>query len=103
MAQRISSPLFVGRTAELAAFDRLLGRAAGGDGAALLIAGEAGIGKSRLVAELEVRVTELGALVLVGECVDLAEGELAFAPIVPGRWRLYAVLRASSRGSPAPV
>lgn len=82
MAQRISSPLFIGRAAELQAFDRLLDRTAGGSGGALLVAGEAGIGKSRLVSEFEQRALGADALVLVGECVELAEGELAFASVV---------------------
>jgi len=47
-----------------------------------LVAGEAGIGKSRLVAELEARARGLDALALLGECVELAEGELAFSPII---------------------
>lgn len=82
MAQRISSPLFIGRTAELQAFERLLEAAARGRGGALLVAGEAGIGKSRFVAELDARAQQAHALVLAGECMELAEGELAFAPIV---------------------
>lgn len=82
MAQRISSPLFVGRDAELAAFDRLVDQVVGGAGRALLVSGEAGIGKSRLVAELEARMHNANANVLSGECVEVAEGELAFAPIV---------------------
>jgi class 3 adenylate cyclase len=82
VALRISSPLFVGRTKELAAFEQLLNRANNGDGAVVTVAGEAGIGKSRLVAEFERRAGEVDALTLAGECVDLAEGELAFAPIV---------------------
>ena len=53
----------------------------------ILVAGEAGIGKSRLVAEFETRARAAGALVLIGECVELAEGELAFAPIIAAlRW-----------------
>lgn len=46
------------------------------------MAGDAGIGKSRLVAELEERARGRDVRVLVGECVDLAEGELVFAPII---------------------
>jgi DNA-binding CsgD family transcriptional regulator/tetratricopeptide (TPR) repeat protein len=80
--QRISSPRLVGRTDELAALEALLHRAASGSGGAVLVAGEAGIGKSRLIAELETRARGAGALALAGECVELAEGELAFAPIV---------------------
>ncbi len=73
----------MGRVAELAALEALLGRSADGSGGAVLVAGEAGVGKSRLVSELVARARAAGrARVLVGECVELAEGELAFAPIV---------------------
>jgi class 3 adenylate cyclase/tetratricopeptide (TPR) repeat protein len=82
MAQRISSPLFVGRASELAAVERLVEQAAEGAGCALMVSGEAGIGKSRLVAEVETRLRAAHAVVLAGECVEVAEGELAFAPIV---------------------
>jgi class 3 adenylate cyclase/tetratricopeptide (TPR) repeat protein len=82
MPQRISSPLFVGRANELAAVERLVQQADEGAGCALMVSGEAGIGKSRLVAELETRLRTANALVLAGECVEVAEGELAFAPIV---------------------
>jgi class 3 adenylate cyclase len=82
VALRISSPLFVGRTKELAAFEHLLEHAGEGSGGALMVAGEAGIGKSRLIGEFEARARQAAALVLVGECIELAEGELAFAPIV---------------------
>ena len=43
---------FVGRAAELRHLDRALGASASGSGATALIAGEAGIGKTRLVSEL---------------------------------------------------
>src|ERR1700733_10110560 len=82
MVGRISSPRFVGRMAELEALERLLEHAASGSGGAMLIGGEAGVGKSRLVAELEARAGAAGALVLTGECVELAEGQLAFSPII---------------------
>ena len=82
MVGRISSPVLVGRAAELDALERLLARAASGSGRAVLVAGEAGIGKSRLVSELEERARARDVRVLVGECVELAEGELAFAPVI---------------------
>ncbi len=66
----------------MAAFDAVLQRAAGGTGGAVLVEGEAGIGKSRLMAQLEVQAVAAGAQVLAAECLQLAEGELAFAPIV---------------------
>jgi DNA-binding CsgD family transcriptional regulator/tetratricopeptide (TPR) repeat protein len=81
MVGRISSPRFVGRERELEALERLVARAAGGSGGAVVVAGEAGIGKSRLIAELEER-SRAGVRMLVGECIQLAEGELAFLPMI---------------------
>jgi DNA-binding CsgD family transcriptional regulator/tetratricopeptide (TPR) repeat protein len=70
---RVSSERFVGREEYLAALD---------DVGTFLIVGDAGVGKSRLVAELERRATEDGKLALVGECLELTDGELPYAPIV---------------------
>jgi DNA-binding CsgD family transcriptional regulator len=78
----VSSPRFVGRGAELAALESALARAESGQGATVLVAGESGIGKSRLIAELAARARGAGATVLLGECLELAEGELPYAPIV---------------------
>ena len=72
----------MGRASELEAFERLVRRADEGAGCALMVSGEAGIGKSRFVAEIETRLGKTDAQLLVGECVEVAEGELAFAPIV---------------------
>ncbi|MDW5598346.1 AAA family ATPase, partial [Conexibacter stalactiti] len=74
MRERVSSERFVGRAPELAALDA--------DSGAVLIAGDAGVGKSRLVAELAQRARAGGRLVLIGECVELAEGELPYGAIV---------------------
>jgi ATP/maltotriose-dependent transcriptional regulator MalT len=82
MANRVSSRELVGRDEELALLMDLVGRAAGGEGGAVLVTGEAGVGKSRLVGELARRARDAGSLVLMGECVDLAEAELSYAPIV---------------------
>jgi transcriptional regulator with PAS, ATPase and Fis domain len=51
MAARVSSPRLVGRAEELARLAAALDRAAAGDPAAVLVAGEVGMGKTRLVAE----------------------------------------------------
>jgi DNA-binding CsgD family transcriptional regulator len=75
---RISSPRFVGRAEELA---RLDGALAGAAPRVLLLGGEAGIGKTRLLAEFTVRAQTTGARVLVGSCVHVGEGVLAYAPI----------------------
>src|SRR5689334_20806776 len=74
MPERVASERFVGRAAELAALEA--------DGGVVLVTGDAGVGKSRLIGELERRATAAGKLVLIGECVELADGELPYAAIV---------------------
>ncbi|QXG74874.1 AAA family ATPase [Modestobacter sp. L9-4] len=72
----------VGRAAEL---DRLLqhvDRAASGRSSAVLVAGDAGVGKSRLLEELGARATARGVRVLVGHCVDLGDVGLSYLPFV---------------------
>src|SRR5919198_416190 len=56
----IVCPITVGREPHLAALDRLLDQLVAGQGQTLLTAGEAGIGKSRLVAETKLRAAERG-------------------------------------------
>ncbi|HEY6058805.1 MAG TPA: AAA family ATPase, partial [Candidatus Limnocylindrales bacterium] len=61
------SPVFVGRAAEMALLDGALAQAMGGRPAVVVVGGEAGIGKSRLVSEFAARAAG-DALVLVGRC-----------------------------------
>ncbi|HEX5900231.1 MAG TPA: AAA family ATPase [Solirubrobacteraceae bacterium] len=82
MTQRVTSPEFVGRERELAGLSAALERAADGRPAVALVSGESGVGKTRLVAELAAGARAQGARVLTGDCVDLGDGELAYAPIV---------------------
>src|SRR5215211_1551765 len=79
--QRVSSPEFVGRRPELAAMVRALEDAAGGEFAALFVAGESGVGKSRLLRELTSTAESRGARVLGGDCVSYSEGEFPYAPV----------------------
>ena len=57
---------FVGRSSELATLRTLLERAEGGEGGLVLLAGEAGGGKTRLVRELAHEAAARGVLVLYG-------------------------------------
>jgi DNA-binding CsgD family transcriptional regulator/tetratricopeptide (TPR) repeat protein len=82
MSGPVSSPVFVGRETALATLATGLDAAEAGHGSAVLVAGESGIGKSRLVAELGSRARERGFTVLTGECIELAEGDLPFAALV---------------------
>ncbi|WP_270157469.1 helix-turn-helix transcriptional regulator [Nonomuraea corallina] len=72
------SPLFVGRAGELALLDGALAETRAGVGATVLVGGEAGVGKTRLVGEFTDRAGE--ALVLAGGCLELGTEGLPFAP-----------------------
>src|SRR3954471_23935857 len=67
----------LGRRAELAAVDAALEALAARHGAVLAFSGEGGIGKTRLLGELEGRAGAAGALVLSGRASEL-ERELPF-------------------------
>jgi predicted ATPase len=92
---RVSSSRLIGRAAELAELEAVLADAADGSPSLAFVAGESGVGKSRLLAEFERLAAERGALVLAGDCVDLGESELPYVPLV-------AALRPLARsGDPA--
>jgi DNA-binding CsgD family transcriptional regulator/tetratricopeptide (TPR) repeat protein len=82
VVRRVSSPVLVGRDGELAQLEAVLGRAASGQPAIVLVAGEAGVGKTRLIAELLDHAAQTGAVTLGGGCLDVGEGVLAYAPMV---------------------
>ncbi|HWI74212.1 MAG TPA: AAA family ATPase [Baekduia sp.] len=80
-ATTISSRL-IGRDAELAALLEAVREAGDGRPALAFVAGESGVGKSRLLGELARRARDEGARVLSGECVELGDGELPYSPLV---------------------
>jgi DNA-binding CsgD family transcriptional regulator len=82
MGERVSRPSFVGRAEELRRLEAALDRAGAGQPGTVLVGGEAGVGKTRLVGELAVRAEAGGARVLAGGCIELGEGTLPYAPIV---------------------
>jgi DNA-binding CsgD family transcriptional regulator/tetratricopeptide (TPR) repeat protein len=80
MAARGTSPVLVGRAEQLAMLEAAL-LSPGRDGpSVVLIGGEAGVGKSRLVREFAARAQAAGARVLAGGCVELGTDGLPFAP-----------------------
>ncbi len=82
MQTRVTSSRFVGRTGELAELERALREAADQRPAVMLLGGESGVGKTRLVREFERRLSEEHhGLVLRGEAVEQAHGELPYAPL----------------------
>ena len=61
-------PVLIGRTTELAALRLLMDQAKSGQGQVVLLSGEAGIGKSRLVAEVKTYTSSQDFLFLQGSC-----------------------------------
>ncbi|MEU8246194.1 AAA family ATPase [Nonomuraea sp. NPDC048916] len=72
------SPLFVGRVDELAALVDALAAARAGASSTVIVGGEAGVGKTRLIKEFGSRAGD--ALVLAGGCLELGTEGLPFAP-----------------------
>ena len=92
--------MFVGRESELEELERGLEAAQAGSGATALVAGEAGIGKTRLAAELATRARAVGFEVLVGRSIDLVGTELPYQPLVEALRPLGKPLQVD-RQSPA--
>ncbi|QKG22521.1 LuxR family transcriptional regulator [Actinomadura verrucosospora] len=70
------SPVLVGRAAELGVLEDALASAPG----AVLVGGEAGLGKTRLIREFAASVGRGRARVLIGGCLELGSDGLPFAP-----------------------
>ena len=89
VSERIVCAAFIGRTAEL---EHLLGRrrlAGDGHGGAVLVSGEAGIGKSRLLREFRTRLAPAWTHVARAACREFAQRPLEplaeiFAQLTPG-------------------
>jgi DNA-binding CsgD family transcriptional regulator/tetratricopeptide (TPR) repeat protein len=90
MSERAWRSTFVGRSNDLAALELALDDAVAGHARMAFVAGDAGVGKTRLVSEFAARARIRGVRVLSGDCVDLGNGELPYAPLV-------AVLRSLAR------
>jgi DNA-binding CsgD family transcriptional regulator len=74
-----ASPVLAGRQAELSLLDATLAEVMAGHARIVLIAAEAGGGKTRLVRELANRVSHRGCVV-TGACLEQAAGGLPYAP-----------------------
>ena len=105
MRTRVTSSHFVGRIGELAELELALREAAAECPVVVLLGGESGVGKTRLVREFERRSEEGEALVLRGEAVEEADGELPYAPLIGALRPLvrarHPALAALGRGSRA--
>jgi DNA-binding CsgD family transcriptional regulator/tetratricopeptide (TPR) repeat protein len=76
------SDRFVGRGVELARLLAALEQAEHGRPGVVLLAGDAGAGKTRLLLEFAHRAQQRGVRVLAGGCVELGDIGLAYLPVV---------------------
>jgi DNA-binding CsgD family transcriptional regulator/tetratricopeptide (TPR) repeat protein len=81
MTGGVTSASFVGREDELSRLHGALRSAAAGTPGILLVGGEAGVGKTRLLQEFARRARD-EAEVLLGSCVNVSGGGLPYGPIV---------------------
>src|SRR5437879_4675411 len=77
----ILCPVLIGRGAELTALRWRVDQARSGKGQLVLLSGEAGIGKSRLVAEAKTYATAQGFLLLQGQCFP-TDRSCPYAPLL---------------------
>jgi DNA-binding CsgD family transcriptional regulator/tetratricopeptide (TPR) repeat protein len=104
VARRLTSNHFVGRSSELAELEQSSGAASAGRPVLVLLGGDSGVGKTRLIAELERRLDDDDVMVLRGEAVEQDDGELpyvaltsALRPLVRGHDPALAELTTGSR------
>jgi predicted ATPase/DNA-binding CsgD family transcriptional regulator len=91
MAGTVAASHFVGRAAELHRLHAAFESTRVGDPVTLCVAGEAGVGKTRLVTRFADQIRQAGGLVLIGGCIELGEGSLPYSPLIQA-------LRGLSRG-----
>jgi predicted ATPase len=80
MSTRVVSPTLAGRQVEIDRLRTALERAIAGSSSIVLVAGEAGVGKTRLVTEIAALAREQGVLVLLGGSTGLSDSELPYGP-----------------------
>ena len=106
MARRLTSAVLVGRTGAVEALDAALEASTEGRPRHAIVGGEAGVGKTRLLAEARARAQAAEADVLLGGCVSLGSEGLPFAPYTEiirslvARDGAAAVIAAAGRAAP---
>ncbi|MEU9187460.1 AAA family ATPase [Streptomyces sp. NPDC048484] len=88
---------FIGREDELARLTLVLDRSRAGEARAVLVAGDAGVGKTRVLAEAAGHAAEAGTTVVTGHCVDLGDVGLPYLPFT----EILGVLAGDERFSAA--
>src|SRR4051812_4311417 len=92
-----STPRLVGRSVELSALAGAWARATDGEAGVVLLGGDAGVGKSRLIRELGTTVTAEGGIFVVGATPSRGSVAQAFAPLTVALRNLFRMLDAPDR------
>ena len=119
MRSRLTSSHFVGRGAELTELHQAFDDTASGRPGLVLVGGDSGVGKTRLVSEFEQRlglaaedsgVDGSGVIFLRGQSVEQSDGDLPYAPllsalrpVVRGRHQALDELSPGDRGQLATI
>jgi tetratricopeptide (TPR) repeat protein len=113
MRSRLTSSHFVGRVGELAELQASFESAASGRPGLVLLGGDSGVGKTRLVSEFEQRQSlsrDGGVIFLRGQCLEQTDSDLPYAPllgalrpVVRGRHEALAELSAADRSQLATI
>ncbi|WP_203772848.1 helix-turn-helix transcriptional regulator [Paractinoplanes deccanensis] len=95
MTAQAHSEVLVGRESDLAALRDALKRTRSAEPSTVLVGGEAGVGKTRLVEEFRRGLAGEPVRVLTGQCLELGEEGLPFAPFAGA---VRDLLRAEGTG-----
>lgn len=82
MSSSVVSPVFVGRETESQVLANAIDATTRREASVVLIGGEAGVGKSRLLIEATARARALGIRVLIGQCLDQGGESIPLSPMV---------------------
>jgi DNA-binding CsgD family transcriptional regulator/Flp pilus assembly protein TadD len=74
-------PILIGHATHIESLQRTIDAARGGQGRTIILAGEAGVGKTRLVAETKTRAAQSGFRLLQGSCFE-PDRALPYAPLL---------------------
>jgi len=86
----------VGRDDELAMLENALAALEKGQGGVLTLAGETGMGKTRLIAELSQRARYWNIALLAGRCLSYAQGT-PYTPWIESLWRWFELDTAADK------
>ncbi len=101
LLERIRRGRLVGRVPELTQALTQWQQVMAGEGNVLLVSGEPGVGKTRLIRELVAHPETQGALILLGEC--FSEGSAPYAPIARILHDSFTHLALGTLSLPDPV